>query len=861
MQGVLGGLNRCAATLLLALVSALPGFAGAAAQQLPPAPERLGTVSRAANGEIVAAPAPQPRVPAVAAPAGRPVATGTPAPVSGPLPSAPPSCAARAVTCFEAASGEGRAQSRVPVTVGQPFRAGDVPKGRALVARDSRGRDLPLQLDQPATFPDGSLRFAVLSTVLPDLPAHGREVVSLFLGEPAPGGAVLPVPKVNVKAVADLFAAQVSLVTFGNRDGGTPGIPFQPGETVTLVLGDGAGERHTLTISADLAGGAHPTLTRIAETFMALVNRGQTYRAYKLGEGGGYEKLWITTREQPGRPFPVRFIYAGRARIDVKTLQEWRPVRRYVASAGKGDAADVWLAGPVASEVVRSVPFVEEGSGVPHPQLTARFAIRAYAGSAAVRVDTTVENAWTYEPGSGNLSYDMAVLLDGSERFRVRVPSHHHHARWHRVQWTDAAPVLHVRHHAPYLFASRAVWNYDNRLGVPETALAAEERALAAADTGPMGAATVTPYMPMTGGRGDIGPLPRWTALHLLTQDRRAKAIMLANADAGGSAPIHFRDRKTDQPVSLDEHPDVVLRPNEPGPDAIPSMAYDETPWSPDLAHQPSLAYVPYLVTGDRYYLDELMFWANWSIGRERPEYRGRGLGLVSNEQIRGQAWGLRALGEAAHALPDRHPLKPYFARKLVTNLDWYVRHFPRNPDRNAVSPLGWVEKGDERGLTAPWQNDFLAVVLGWLADGGEPLADEYLRWLSRATVGRWTQEAQGYCRAQAPAYYIKIRGSDDRFVTDWKSLHRLNWPDVRGCPAAVTEGYPESPAGYVAVSLAMLAVAADRGIEGAAAAYERLRRETPALATAAAGDPTWAIVPRQTIIPGGPHGMDAAVQ
>ena len=39
------------------------------------------------------------------------------------------------------------------------------------------------------------------------------------------------------------------------------------------------------------------------------------------------------------------------------------------------------------------------------------------------------------------------------------------------------------------------------------------------------------------------------------------------------------------------------------------------TPWTLDRAHQPSLAYIPYLMTGDLYYLEEMHFWASYDLG------------------------------------------------------------------------------------------------------------------------------------------------------------------------------------------------------------------------------------------------------
>jgi hypothetical protein len=46
-------------------------------------------------------------------------------------------------------------------------------------------------------------------------------------------------------------------------------------------------------------------------------------------------------------------------------------------------------------------------------------------------------------------------------------------------------------------------------------------------------------------------------------------------------------------------------------------------PLAPDDEHQPSLALVPYLLTGDRYYADEMAFWANYGIARLLQEAAG----------------------------------------------------------------------------------------------------------------------------------------------------------------------------------------------------------------------------------------------
>jgi hypothetical protein len=852
--------NLAGAVLLLLVAMVTDGLA----QNLPSGSGKVPPLRRAPDGNIVVIPssAGAPLKPVTGAvlkdrPAGPANSAVTLLGSEGPSKTDIFACAPQAVTCIDIVGTSGTPQHQVPVTFGQPFAPGNVPAGMSLTARDAAGNVLPLQIDQTSTFPDGSLRFAVLTTVLNTVDPKGRQTVNFFrdfnnLGGDTPFdvAAALRGTGYDLTIEADLYAAQLSVIIFGNREGHTPGIPFRAGERVTIALGGAPEDRFTLTITPEMAGGDFGRLTKIAEAFVPLINASRNFRAYKVGSGGGYEKLWVTTRNQPVRPFDVRFIYGGAAKLSVRKLQPMQPVRRYIANVrsllDKVIAPSLWLAGPVTNEIGLSTPLIEADTGAPHPLLAVRFDVRLHASQRRVRTNVVFENTWTYSPNPGNLTYDVTIRQGNAVAYKRRNILHYHHARWRVVVWSGDEPAVHVRHHAPSLFDSRAVWPYDTSIVIPERVLAQEAERLAKADTAPMGTAFIEPYMPMAGGRADIGPLPRWTAIYLLSQDPRAKAAMLANGEAAGSVPVHYRDQSTDQPVSLDEHPGLTMRFGQStARDALPEVVNGVTPWFMDAAHQPSLAYTPYLITGDRYSLDEVLFWANWNMGHLNPGYRGEEKGLVGRNEIRAQAWSLRALGEAAHVLSDHHPMKSYFVSKLRGNLEWYVQRYPRNPDRQASAALGWFEAGGS-GTTAPWQMDFVAIVLGRLAAAEEPLAGELFHWVTRFTVGRWLNEAQGYCRAMAPTYHLKIRQPDQRFIETWQELLQTNWPDLTSCPATLTEGHPSGPTGYAAYARAMLAVAADLGIDGAGAAYTRLRAETPAMTTNMAQDPTWALAPRR---------------
>jgi hypothetical protein len=780
-------------------------------------------------------------------------------------------CPSDAIACIEAINAGRVGQKDAILTFGQPFAPGAVPRGAAVSASDISGASLPLQIDETATHRDGSLRYGVLTVRVPHVAAGGHAVVVLRNR----GGAVqvaqdqitpaqLP-ENYELEVRLDAYAAQIIQIIFGNRDGFEPGIPFQVGEQVALQVGDDPADRYVVTIGSDLAGGGYESLTRLAEAFERAINTRSSkvsrYRAYKVGEGGGWEKLWITSRNNPGEPFDVKISYGGQARIETAVLQRWEPRRRYIAtvrsalgreaSKEASGGTRAWLEGPLATELSLSMPFLAE-DGEPHPRLAARFDVRVQA-DRRVRTDAAVENVRTYGAEPRNEQYDVTIASGGSIVFHRPGVVHFHHARWHRVFWWDRTAIggspLEARHSPAALVASRAVPSYDLGLNIHPGAMAEAVARTGEAGGEPMGSGLITLYMPTAGGRGDLGLLPHWDVLYLLTMDRRARTIALAQADAAGSAPVHYRDEATDLPVSLDGHPGIALQYGEARrlEDSLPMGSNIDTPWTLDGAHQPSLAYVAYLVTGDRYYFEELLFWASWNVGRIDPDYRDGGVGLVHADELRGQAWTLRTLANAAYITPDRHPMKGYFNEIVARNIAWYVKRYPHNPDPQAAPRLGFLSAEDTPDQTAPWQNDFFTLVAGRLIEMGWKEAHPILDWTARFAIGRWTGEAHGYCRAMAPAYWLTVRADDGQVADSWARLFRLNWPAVRSCPRQFIEGAdPDSPIGYIAVSRATLAMLASLGYPGAAAAYEKLRVSSPAIDAALRRDPTWAIVPRR---------------
>jgi hypothetical protein len=72
-----------------------------------------------------------------------------------------------------------------------------------------------------------------------------------------------------------------------------------------------------------------------------------------------------------------------------------------------------------------------------------------------------------------------------------------------------------------------------------------------------------------------------------------------------------------------------------------------------DQAHQPSMAYLPWLLTGRWYFLDEILFWNFRNYLAQSYVTREYANGLYLNEQVRSRGWNMRTLAQLLSALPD----------------------------------------------------------------------------------------------------------------------------------------------------------------------------------------------------------------
>jgi hypothetical protein len=667
-------------------------------------------------------------------------------------------------------------QTRVPVTFGQVFKAGDVP-ANATVLATLNGQSIPLQVDAKATNPDGSLRHAVLTAMVPSLPGGGTLPLALSAGSPSASMAN-GAPVSLSQLLATGYDAKVSVNLGG----------------VTYSV-----NARGLLQAADLSGACGP---------------------------------WKTQCDQ-------------------------------------------WLSGPLASEWVVNGP-VTSSAGSAYPNLRIYFAVRAYAGGtpgtvASVRTDIIVENTDAFAP-QAQPQY-TATLSSGSASYTSPVLTQYTATRWHKVLWwNNAEPQVYLQQDTQYIQNSMAVSRYMPLQ--PDEAFLERIRQTCA----PLDHCDQTNNMKNPGAQPGIGPLPRWTSVYIIDPDVRAYNWMLANTDALGTYSIHYRDEATGWPISIQRHPNVTMANWEfanlkagQGASAL-SVGYRTdllpnctdnavvtgcnlhnyntgNPYVWENAHQPAESYVPYMVTGSYYYMSELAFGASQNEAWSNAQSRGYSQGLLdqSHGQVRGKAWTLRSMAEAAWLLPDTYPLKSEFNADVVNSLADFNEKYTYNPNANPLRLVDHsfvfnVNGGKLNGINA-WQHNFLTWSADHAAELGFAGAAAFRDWLAPFEIGTMTDwqnnPTHGFCWLEASGAKLQAKDDKGNPFSSYTEMYDATFPTLAGLACNSPEmvaalgklegkkwqigemfGYAYSATGYPANVQIGLAAAVDSGLPNAADAW-----------------------------------------
>lgn len=727
----------------------------------------------------------------------------TPAAPGVPPPPFTPQAAANTVVIADLS---GIGQINRPVSLGRPFHQGDIAQ---FVQATIDGTPVLTQTDVKNRWPDGSLKFAIVSFVVPSIPASGS--VTITFSNQATGNNSGYLTRSEMLASAFNFDGAIDITAAGT----------------------------------------------------------QTVRARDMLEAGHF-RYWLQG--------PV---------VTAVLLEDRSAARTYDKDTG-------------------------DGSKALHPIFEAWF----YPQGNRVELGYAVENIWASTASGSSMrdqTYSMALRSGQSSpsmEFTHSSFTHIGRTRWHRKFWLGADPgPVRIDHNIKYLVTTKAIPNYDTGIKVAESLVADTYRAWTSADKTIDGSATaVGNYNKSLGAGGAaawIGLMNTWDTLYLLTMDSRMHEVSLGNADLAGRIPWYFREADSSagsgdyfdapnsgsvatfgRPISVNSRKTVTLSDLQMNPancgsayasDKINTGTISSDGWdfyALGRHHMPDVAYVPYLLSGRYYYLEQLQLQAayivGWKSGCYSQSYERQGeAGYISDSEVRGDAWSYRTLTYAAFLSPDGSPEKAYFDDKLGNNIakdegkrgvtlsiPGKLAHWTWGRDNQMYptgpSPLGlWdhgssglvsspvVSDGTVSRATSPWMEHFVVAALGMSRDMGYP-TDNLLKFLAKHLYGQVLNPATTPYLIEGYRFASTLTATDD-WIRDWADVdgyHSL--PSGWQLGQNVDHGY-----GYIALGASSFlypyTVDGHTGVD----AWTFLKNNKPEQERFATESPKWAILPR----------------
>lgn len=606
------------------------------------------------------------------------------------------------------------------------------------------------------------------------------------------------------------------------------------------------------------------------------------------------------------------------------TIQMTGAVIRSISARAMLSAGNVryWLQGPVVTAVIiedrttaRSYDTdFGDGSKALHPIFEAWF----YPQNNSVDLGYTIENTWASTTTSNSMrdeTYSLVLQAGNTSpttKFTQASFTHIGKSRWHKRFWVGTAPpTIRVDHNIRYGVQSGAIPNYDTNVVIDPAVITNYYSSWQTANqTIPGGASRIGNYdkaLAAAGAHPWIGLMNTWDTLYLLTMDDRMLAAMLGNADLAGRIPIWLREADQlagtgdfydlpfsgsvstfGRPISINARRKVTLEDltiitcsGGIGTDKINTGTITDDGWNGynlGLAHLPDFAYVPYLLTGRYYYLEQLQMEAAYAVGSklgcdELPYNRQAEAGFFHNE-IRGDAWGFRTTAYAAFISSDGTPEKAYFEDKLGNNIaEWEgQRDLPisntsdqtywnfgnqQNRDADGPSPLGvWADRnpafvqaplrtdGYLASAASPWEENFLLCAIGMAKQFGYP-TDTLLRFMAKTRFHNLLDPAS--LKYLIEQYRIPAKlASTNNWIQTWADYTNSYSP----IPSAWTS-LDNAEHGYPFIALAALSFLSSYTVDGYSGqqAWTLYKAEKPVQSLFATESPKWAILPMTAVV------------
>ncbi len=472
----------------------------------------------------------------------------------------------------------------------------------------------------------------------------------------------------------------------------------------------------------------------------------------KLPAGGKVKIEWLNERAAAPPRFRTAHNRALHGLMLVLTRETGAVLTSDVATpfgklSGPARGSRMLYDGPVMKETeIHDVPVDADGNR--DPQIEVIWRLRAFTGEKSVRVAAIVERC---KPRRRGYKEPVQCKFRGVELrlgqkvlYKEGAYDHLDQTRYRILAWTDG-PLESIHRRPDYAYWVKGKFFPKYRFTQPTTkaqvdgiyARRTEHRNNQKRQQGILEPGMIHRHMPGTGGRWEMEPYPSWSVAYLLSgAPKTYRAILHADGNGAGAFYIHVRqdgapgyDIRTVDPKPLDRGFRIPLYRLPDG---------TRPPVQPDHAHAPSLGYVAYLLTGDRFYADEASFWASYQLG----EWPHKGLRWQGMD--RAFAYGLRHVVDAAFILPDGHPLLACFTWGVTDCMRQMTRQLVES-GRKVHSPPGGVFRCSGRAnwvnakRCSAWQYAWVVWSLGNTADKGFAEAEAVRDWAADYIVGFYT--------------------------------------------------------------------------------------------------------------------------
>jgi hypothetical protein len=459
------------------------------------------------------------------------------------------------------------------------------------------------------------------------------------------------------------------------------------------------------------------------------------------------------------------------------------------------------LAGPIAKEY--RVKITPVNGATPHAALEVIFDVRSYAAGGH-RLDVTVQNALDVTNNNA-FTYDVVVTINGSSVFSKTGKTQDLFTCWRRTFNVGSPSLSTVTPDFEPFYTSYAFPRYSSTIG-NSTWPQSDDLTHSRYDILEFG--DMDPGMGNPGGRNELGPFPAWCAERVKNKDADSYAYMIRHAELSGSWTGSRVTKSNGDLIKVTDSGwegywlDGRAGTNPNGPN-VTRGAFDTLQGQGDVLetnHIPNLTLLPYLETGDMFFIDQLRHWANFGVLWNWPgdgwrTYIPSGVtttgGHLYQLAVRGVGWGLRLCGEAAALLPDGDPDKSYFTTITQNNLnflDWVSTTL--DPGGPLSIPMVSTATGGGTKLTmVTWQCEYLNYgidrchALGFT--GGEDMKTQISTWRVRLF-----NSEPDFDRDYACPYWVPFPETDDGVGT--QSSSGLNPSQVGGptIPAGVSRSW-----------------------------------------------------------------------